>query len=192
MDLAATAQDWIVAYWHHPPYSKGSHDSDTEGRLVEMREYVVPLLDDYGVDLTFAGHSHSYERSFLIEGHYGNSTTFAESMKVDPGNGRIAEDGPYIKPVMGPNPYSGIVHTVAGNGGLVSGGSLDHPAMYVAFNTLGSVVLDVEANRLDATFIDATGTILDSFTVYKDFCTSDVDGDDVCDNNDNCVDDPPH
>ena len=31
-------QDWIVAYWHHPPYSKGSHDSDTESRMIEMRE----------------------------------------------------------------------------------------------------------------------------------------------------------
>ena len=27
-DLAATDQKWIVAYWHHPPYSKGIHDSD--------------------------------------------------------------------------------------------------------------------------------------------------------------------
>ncbi len=22
-DLAATGQDWVIAYWHHPPYSKG-------------------------------------------------------------------------------------------------------------------------------------------------------------------------
>ena len=31
-DLADTTQEWIVAYWHHPPYSKGnhSHNSDTE------------------------------------------------------------------------------------------------------------------------------------------------------------------
>src|SRR4029453_9609405 len=29
-DLASTQQKWIVAFWHHPPYSKGSHDSDTE------------------------------------------------------------------------------------------------------------------------------------------------------------------
>jgi len=27
-DLMNTAQDWIIAFWHHPPYSKGSHDSD--------------------------------------------------------------------------------------------------------------------------------------------------------------------
>ena len=25
-DLAATTQQWIIAYWHHPPYSKGSHN----------------------------------------------------------------------------------------------------------------------------------------------------------------------
>ena len=29
-DLASTPREWIVAYWHHPPYSKGSHDSDDE------------------------------------------------------------------------------------------------------------------------------------------------------------------
>ena len=44
-DLSATTQDWIVAFWHHPPYSKGSHDSDTETALIEMRENVVPILD---------------------------------------------------------------------------------------------------------------------------------------------------
>ena len=68
-DLADTAQDWVVAYWHHPPYSKGSHDSDDDSRLVEMRENAVPILESHGVDLVLAGHSHSYERSFLLDGH---------------------------------------------------------------------------------------------------------------------------
>ena len=49
-DLASTAQDWIIAYWHHPPYSKGSHDSDdvadSGGRMTDMRANVVPILDD--------------------------------------------------------------------------------------------------------------------------------------------------
>ena len=31
-----TQARWIVAFWHYPPYSKGSHDSDTEGPLVAM------------------------------------------------------------------------------------------------------------------------------------------------------------
>ena len=36
-DLAATTAEWVIAFWHHPPYSKGSHDSDTETQLREMR-----------------------------------------------------------------------------------------------------------------------------------------------------------
>ena len=31
-DLAATTQDFIIAIWHHPPYTKGSHDSDIRRR----------------------------------------------------------------------------------------------------------------------------------------------------------------
>ena len=36
-DLADTVQEWIIAFWHHPPYTKGSHNSDTENQLIEMR-----------------------------------------------------------------------------------------------------------------------------------------------------------
>ena len=80
-DLAAAAiwrpptQPWIIAFWHHPPYTKGSHDSDVEIESVEMRQNALPILEAAGVDLVLTGHSHSYERSFLIDGHYGTSTT---------------------------------------------------------------------------------------------------------------------
>ena len=69
-------RDWIVAYWHHPPYSKGTHDSDLEIELIEMRTHVLPVLEDHGVAVVFGGHSHSYERSYLIDGHYGSSSEF--------------------------------------------------------------------------------------------------------------------
>ena len=49
-DLLNTQQEWIVAIWHHPPYSRGSHDSDdpddSGGRLVRMRETILPVLED--------------------------------------------------------------------------------------------------------------------------------------------------
>ena len=70
-DLAASNQPWTIALWHRPPYSKGSHDSDTEGNMVWMRANIVPMLEEEGVDLVLAGHSHAYERSFLLDGHYG-------------------------------------------------------------------------------------------------------------------------
>jgi len=166
-DLAATTQDWVVAFWHHPPYSKGIHDSDLESQLAEMRENALPILDDFGVDLTLTGHSHDYERSFLIEGHYGDSTTFVAGMKVDGGDGRPGGDGAYNKPSTGPLPHSGIVHTVAGSSGKITGGPLDHPAMFTSLNVLGSLVLDVNGPRIDASFVDSTGTVRDSFSLTK-------------------------
>ena len=132
-----------------------------------MRENVLPILDAHGVDLTLSGHSHSYERSFLLDGHYGESSTLLPSMVLDGGDGRVLGDGPYEKAALGGTPYSGIVHAVAGSSGQIGGGSLDHPAMFVSLNVLGSMVLDVEGNRLDAVFLDGTGAIRDSFAIVK-------------------------
>lgn len=166
-DLAATAADWVIALWHHPPYSKGSHDSDTENPLIQMRTNILPILDDYGVDMTFTGHSHDYERTFLIEGHYGDSTTFVEGMKVDGGDGSLTGDGAYAKAVLGSDPHSGTVHTVAGSSGKISGGTLDHPAMVVSLNVLGSVVVDINANQADVMFLDDNGAVRDEYTMIK-------------------------
>jgi hypothetical protein len=166
-DLAATAQNWIIAYWHHPPYSKGSHDSDTELKLVDMRQYAVPILEAGGVDLVMAGHSHSYERSFLLDEHYGLSSTLHDSMKVDDGDGRPEGDGAYMKPTLGPAAHEGAVYLVAGTSSSVGGGTYNHPVMVTSLNRLGSMVLDIEGNVLEATFIDSTGTALDSFTIQK-------------------------
>ena len=166
-DLLSTTRDWVIAFWHHPPYSKGSHDSDAEIELVEMRRNALPILESAGVDLVLAGHSHSYERSFLLDGHYGDSRTLTEAMKIDGGDGRIDGDGAYRKPTAGPAGNEGAVYVVAGSSGQVSGGSLDHPAMYLSLNQLGSLILDVNGHQLDVKFLDQTGVWRDYFTVFK-------------------------
>ena len=166
-DLAATQQDWLVAFWHHPPYSKGSHNSDTETELIDMRENALPLLESYGVDLVLAGHSHSYERSYLIDHHYGTSSTFDASMQIDAGSGREDDTGAYEKSPSGAM-NQGAVYAVAGSSSKIEGGSLNHPAMYVSLNVLGSMVLDFDGLRLDAHFLDDAGNELDYFTLRKD------------------------
>ena len=166
-DLGATNQRWIVAYFHHPPYSKGSHDSDVDIEMREMRQNALPILEAGGVDLVLTGHSHSYERSFLIDGHYGLSSTFTSSMKLDGGSGREDGTGAYQKPTAGPAPHEGAVYAVAGSSGQTAGGTLNHPAMYVSMSVLGSMVLDVADNRLDAKFIDNTSAVRDYFTIVK-------------------------
>jgi hypothetical protein len=191
-DLAATAQDWIVAYWHHPPYSDGSHKSDIESRMVEMRQNALPILELHGVDQVFSGHSHNYERSMLIDGHYGASTTFGPAHIVDGGDGRDGgPTGAYVKP-EGTPPHAGTVYTVAGVAGSVAPAPLNYPAMIVGHNDLGSVILDVEARRLDVTFLDEKGNVLDSYTVVKGACptSGDADADGICDSEDNCIDEP--
>jgi hypothetical protein len=163
-DLAATLRDWIIAFWHHPPYSKGSHNSDTEIELIQMRQNFLPILEEGGVDLVLAGHSHSYERSFLLDGHYGTSGTLTSAMIKDGGSGR--DPSPYQKPT-GTFAHQGAVYSVAGSSGQISGGSLNHPAMYISLNVLGSVVVDVVTNRMDVNFIDSVGAIRDFFVVVK-------------------------
>ena len=39
--------------------------------------------------------------------------------------------------------------------------------MFLSLNSLGSMVIDVYGDRLDAVFIDASATVMDSFTMVK-------------------------
>jgi hypothetical protein len=163
-DLAANDQPWLVAFWHHPPYSKGSHDSDTESQLVQMRQNALPILESHGVDLVLGGHSHAYERSFLLNGHYGLSSTLTNAMKIDGGDGQVDGDGAYAR---APGSDAGAVYIVAGSSGQKDGGSLDHPAMFVSMSELGSLVVDVDGGLMDVTFIDEVGATRDYFTLSK-------------------------
>lgn len=168
-DLANTTADWTVVFFHHPPYTKGSHNSDTETELIQMRQVIVPLLENAGVDLILAGHSHVYERSFLLDGHYGGTGAFAVTNKLDAGNGRENGTGAYQKPEGGLISHQGVVYAVVGSSGQNSPATngLNHPAMYVSLNNLGSLVLDVAGNRLDAKFLRENGTTNDYFTILK-------------------------
>ncbi len=166
-DLAGHTGEWLIAFWHHPPYSKGSHNSDRERNLMRMRENFVPLLEAAGADLVLCGHSHSYERSYFMQGHYGRSGTFTESMKVQPGSGREEDTGAYLKPVTSLGAAPGTVYVVAGSSGHASGGKLNHPAMFFSELELGSVVIDVDGPVLRAKFLRETGAEDDWFTMVK-------------------------
>lgn len=173
-DIQATTQDWIVALFHHPPYTKGSHNSDTESQLVNMRNNFLPILEDNGVDLVLNGHSHSYERSFFLNGHYGTSDTFDSNTMTVGLNGDLSgkadtADGAYTKTNVDTD---GAVYITTGSAGKTSGGSLNHNAMYASLNELGSCVLEIEddgnsGQNLNVKFIRDTGAIDDYFTINK-------------------------
>ncbi len=178
-DLEANTNHWLIGVWHHPPYTKGSHDSDNPNgadfELVEMRENFLPLLESYGMDLVLSGHSHAYERSYLVRGHYGYSTNFAPSMFVNSTSGRFDDDEPYLKLPTTPTPYEGTVYIVAGSSGQATFATTpdqtfattNHPVMFYSALALGSLVLDVGGGRLDGRFLRENGEIDDSFTILK-------------------------
>jgi len=134
-----------------------------------MRQNALPVLESWGVDLVLTGHSHTYERSFLLDGHYGLSGTLDEVVNIlDIGDGSEAGDGAYQKSDIVAAQNEGAVYAVAGSSGKLSTGyPLNHPVMFISLESLGSMVLDVAGNRLDATFLDQNALIRDEFTILK-------------------------
>ena len=175
-DLAATTQDFIVSYWHHPPYSKGSHDSDdpNESTMRHMRQRFVPMLEHFGADLNLTGHSHSYERSVLIDGHYGVSALYRRGVHGKDITRGHPTTGGYRKD-EGPN--QGSIYSVVGSSSKNQGGLSRHPIMVYWENIEGSVVLDFEGNQMDAHFIRNDGAVNDQYRLTKNVAGSGDDGD---------------
>lgn len=160
-DLAANTQRWTVAYFHHPPYTKGSHNSDTAIELKDMRTNIIPLLESYHVDLVLSGHSHNNERSYLIKGHYGIASTFTQAMKVSTATNAFVKTPP----------YDGTVYVVCGTGGETgSGTQAGYPMPCMFFNNTtyaASLVIDVNGDNLSCKYLASTGAIVDQFTIAK-------------------------
>ncbi len=166
-DLAATTQAWIIAFWHHPPYSKGTHNSDTETELREMRQNILPILEAGGVDLVLSGHSHSYERSYLIDGFYNTPTVVPGDGEIlDGGDGRTTGTGAYEKNA-GVNSHEGAVYVVAGHGGQSTGGQLNHPVMYFSEAQFGSCIVTINGGDLTLQNIRANQQVSDFFSIHK-------------------------
>ena len=170
---ARKCSEWIIANWHHTPYSKGVDDSDvptqSSGKMRDMRENFLPILEAGGVDLVLVGHTHNYQRSFLINGHYGISTTYnAAAMGLNTTSGSAVGPGAYQKPGdLAPN--AGAVYTVCGvSGKTETGGPMNHPVMHLSTAShLGSMVIDVNGTALQARFLNAQGAIVDRFDIVK-------------------------
>jgi acid phosphatase type 7 len=189
-DLAANTKRWTVVYFHHPPYTKTSHTSDTEGDLIDIREKFIRILERYGVDMVICGHSHGYERSYLLKNYYKATAAaptlldadFNAALHTATGNTQNAKyDGTTNSCAYTYNSGQfnhGSVYMVVGSSGQLGGttGGYPHDAMYYSNVTNGGCLyFEVDSNRLDAKFLSYSGTgagvtpvVRDQFTVFKD------------------------
>ena len=85
--LADSRARWKIVFFHHPPFS--CVPVRKPGNPV-VREHVVPLLEEFGVDLVILGHGHLYGRSvpvngvvYVITGGGGASTYPAEPDEIN-------------------------------------------------------------------------------------------------------------
>lgn len=184
-DLKANNQRWTVAYWHHPPHTKGSHDSDLDtdsyGIMSKIRQSMVPLLENYGVDLILTGHSHVYERSYLSHGFYGYSNNLVDGDYIL----YPQSDGNEVtyKKSVGVDVLSnkGTVYAVVGCSGSASEevAWVNEPENYLTKDFfhestnehIGSFVLNINNDTLTGQFLDNEGVFYDEFHIVKDNTT---------------------
>jgi hypothetical protein len=86
-DLRSTRQFWRIVYFHHPPYAGGANYGDPNEPAT--RTYLVPILEQHGVQLVLNGHEHNYQRTFSVR------------------NGNLVSDG------------TGTMYVTAGGGGAI-------------------------------------------------------------------------
>ncbi len=132
-DLRQTTRPWKVVFLHHPPYSSGLH-----GSQALVRDKLVPLFEQGGVNLVIAGHDHNYERTLPIRGD--RAASFAEG---------------------------GIVYIVTGGGGaaLYPLGASWFTAFSRAIHHITRVTLAGCQAQIEA--IDAAGAAFDRATLQR-------------------------
>ena len=186
-DLAANTKRWVIAYFHHPPYTKTSHTSDTEQELIDIREKFIRILERNGVDMVLCGHAHGYERSYLLKGFYKATSAAPTLLDADfkkllytSDSSTAKYDGSALSCAYKYNSGTynhGSVYVVSGSAGQLGGTSAGYPhdAMVYSNATNGGVFyFETDSNRLDAKFIsytapgNATPVIRDQFTIFKD------------------------
>lgn len=65
-DMSQSDADWKIVLMHRASYSEGKNINKPD--TVVMREVLLPLFDELGIDMVYAGHDHVYYRSYQVKG----------------------------------------------------------------------------------------------------------------------------
>ncbi len=179
---------WTIVLYHQSPYGSSYHGNykyttDEKGTItfgrseqqayIDMRKYLLPALDECGVDMVLSGHDHVYTRTHIIkpETDENGAYTYADNAIVTPytdGNYTFADGTviptyntawkdangvawPYLqvisKPVKVTNP-DGILHVT----GATSSGSQVNGLEYTnRFTAVNAEAVTRHLSRIDIT-----------------------------------------
>lgn len=173
--------NWTIVLYHQSPFGSsyhgnykvnadGTYKRDEQYAFLNMREFLIPVLYENGVDLILSGHDHSYARSHVlkpVKDEFGNYTTESVISAYEDGS-YVFEDGTtepkFItwrdangdvytdlkvssKPISVTNP-DGIVHIT----GATSSGSQPNAAEFEhPYNAVKSTANTRQISRIDIT-----------------------------------------
>jgi hypothetical protein len=170
-DLKTTTAKWKFVCFHVPGFqSSVKHYTEQQIRPLQ------PLFEEGGVDITFAGHVHNYQRTVPLK--FAPEPTKDKKGRV---NGQFTLDKTFDG-VTNTQPV-GVIHIVAGGGGAgLYGPGLDktadllkkdHGANYADYTARmvadehSFVVLDIAPDRLDLRAVGAKGNELDRISITR-------------------------
>lgn len=90
-DMSNSNKEWKIVLGHRAFYSAGKNIDKPD--TIMMRKMLIPLMDDLGIDMVYAGHDHMYLRTapvysekkantkYVTEMYNGKKTTFALNPK---------------------------------------------------------------------------------------------------------------
>jgi 3',5'-cyclic AMP phosphodiesterase CpdA len=133
-DLESTDAPWTVVTLHHPFFSSGPHGLERP----DLQKDIVPVLEQFGVDVVFSGHDHLYERSvkddivYIVSGG-GGAPVYGPSNR---------EHNPYSQTVTSTHHYC-IVHATSG------------ALSMVAYDSDGQVIDELSLSATEEAELDA-------------------------------------
>lgn len=101
--LAASRATWKFAAHHHPCFSSDENDYGDQWKGKDTKGYswgdsnarhLVPLYEKYGLDIAFAGHIHSYERTWPLLNLSINQKKGVRYIISGGGGGGLEQAGP--------------------------------------------------------------------------------------------------
>ena len=143
-DLANITADWTIASLASSAAHQRFARLGPRGRIDRDAAGFPARAGAGWVDLVLSGIVMFMSVPICLDQHYGDSFSFNDTMKLDAGSGRENDTGVRKNLFIHTAPRCGLC---GGLFRLATGGALNHPAMRVSLNEMGSLVLDVLDQR---------------------------------------------
>lgn len=184
-DLENNLKTWNIVVFHHPPFTEESDYEKQDIWRAWVNSFIVPLIEEYKIDLVLSGHIHNYQRSFLvksektkIEKEFTKVKEVKESKKVffdyylEKKRNLVLNN--YVPKLINKDKDQykkgeGLIYTILGSSGAAFKELEDNalPIFATRLQKAGAVILNIDSDSLEYNFVGVDGKALDHFTITK-------------------------